>query len=51
MNVLYFRVSTLDQKTDRQRVNEADYKLVVKDKRLGALPFFNNQKVQRPSNN
>lgn len=40
MNVLYCRVSTLDQKTDRQRVNEADYKLVVEDKCSGAIPFF-----------
>ena len=40
MNVLYCRVSTLDQKTDRQRVNEIDYKLVVEDKCSGALPFF-----------
>jgi len=40
MNVLYCRVSTLDQKTDRQRVNESDYKLVVEDKCSGAIPFF-----------
>jgi DNA invertase Pin-like site-specific DNA recombinase len=40
MNILYCRVSTLDQKTDRQRVNEVDYKLVVEDKCSGALPFF-----------
>lgn len=40
MNVLYCRVSTLDQKTDRQRVNDADYKLIVEDKCSGAIPFF-----------
>lgn len=40
MNVLYCRVSTLDQKTDRQRVNDAGYKLVVEDKCSGAIPFF-----------
>jgi DNA invertase Pin-like site-specific DNA recombinase len=40
MNVLYCRVSTLDQKTDRQRVTESDYKLVVEDKCSGAIPFF-----------
>jgi DNA invertase Pin-like site-specific DNA recombinase len=40
MKVLYCRVSTLDQKTDRQRVNEKDYKLVVEDKCSGAVPFF-----------
>lgn len=40
MKVLYCRVSTLDQKTDRQRVNEKDFKLVVEDKCSGAIPFF-----------
>ena len=40
MKVLYCRVSTLDQKTDRQRVSEQDYKLVIEDKCSGAIPFF-----------
>jgi DNA invertase Pin-like site-specific DNA recombinase len=40
MKVLYCRVSSLDQKTDRQKVNEKDYKLVVEDKCSGAIPFF-----------
>lgn len=40
MKVLYCRVSTLDQKTDRQRVNEKDFNLVVEDKCSGAIPFF-----------
>ena len=40
MKVLYTRISTLDQKTDRQRVNENDYKIVVEDKCSGAIPFF-----------
>ena len=40
MNILYTRVSTLDQKTDRQRVNEKDFKLVIEDKCSGAIPFF-----------
>lgn len=40
MNVLYCRVSTLDQKTDRQRVDEKNYKVVVEDKCSGAIPFF-----------
>jgi len=40
MNVLYCRVSNLDQKTDRQRVIESDYKLIVEDKCSGAIPFF-----------
>lgn len=41
MNILYTRVSTIDQKTDRQRVNEKDFKLVIEDKCSGAIPFFN----------
>lgn len=40
MKVLYCRVSTLDQKTDRQRVSEADFDLVIEDKCSGAIPFF-----------
>jgi len=40
MKVLYCRVSTLDQKTDRQKVNETDFKLVIEDKCSGAIPFF-----------
>lgn len=43
MKVLYCRVSTLDQKTDRQRVNEKDYKYVVEDKCSGSTPFFERQ--------
>ena len=39
MKVLYTRVSTLDQKTDRQKVNEKDYQIVVEDKCSGAIPF------------
>ena len=40
MKVLYCRVSTLDQKTDRQKVNEKDFQLLVEDKCSGAIPFF-----------
>ena len=40
MKILYCRVSTLDQKTDRQKVNEKNFKLVVEDKCSGAVPFF-----------
>jgi DNA invertase Pin-like site-specific DNA recombinase len=40
MKVLYTRVSTIDQKTDRQKVNEQDYQLVIEDKCSGAIPFF-----------
>jgi len=40
MNILYCRVSTLDQKTDRQKVNEKDFNYTVEDKCSGAIPFF-----------
>lgn len=40
MKILYARVSTIDQRTDRQRVSEKDYNLVVEDKCSGAIPFF-----------
>ena len=40
MNILYTRVSTLDQKTDRQRVNEKDFDSVIEDKCSGAISFF-----------
>ena len=43
ISILYTRVSTLDQKTDRQRINEKEYDFVVEDKCSGAIPFF-----QRP---
>lgn len=43
MKVLYCRVSTIDQKTDRQRVNEKDFKYVVEDKCSGSTPFFERQ--------
>lgn len=43
MNILYCRVSTLDQKTDRQKVNEKEYALVIEDKCSGAVPFFERQ--------
>jgi DNA invertase Pin-like site-specific DNA recombinase len=40
MKILYARISSVDQRTDRQRVTESDYKLVVEDKCSGAIPFF-----------
>ena len=38
--ILYVRTSTIEQKTDRQRVNESEYDYVVEDKCSGAIPFF-----------
>jgi DNA invertase Pin-like site-specific DNA recombinase len=43
MNILYTRVSSIDQKTDRQRVNEKDFKIVVEDKCSGSIPFFERE--------
>lgn len=40
MKVLYTRVSSIEQKTDRQRVNENDYDLVIEDKCSGGIPLF-----------
>ncbi len=43
MNILYCRVSTIEQKTDRQKVSENDYNLVIEDKCSGAVPFFERE--------
>jgi DNA invertase Pin-like site-specific DNA recombinase len=41
--VLYVRVSTVDQKTDRQRVNESAFDLVIEDKVSGSVAFFERE--------
>jgi DNA invertase Pin-like site-specific DNA recombinase len=43
MKVLYVRISSLDQKTDRQRVQENEFNLVIEDKISGSVPFFERQ--------
>lgn len=43
MKVLYVRTSTIEQKTDRQRVNEKDFELVVEDKCSGAINLFERE--------
>ncbi len=43
MKVCYVRVSSLEQNTDRQRVNDKDFKLVVQDKCSGTIPFFERE--------
>lgn len=43
MKVLYLRVSSSDQKTDRQRVTEKEYDIIVEDKCSGSIPFFDRQ--------
>ena len=40
MKVLYVRVSSLDQKTDRQRLKEDEFDLVIEDKCSGSIAFF-----------
>lgn len=40
MNILYKRISTLEQKNDRQVQNAKDYNFVIEDKCSGATPFF-----------
>ena len=47
MNILYVRISSLDQKTDRQKVNEKDFNLVVEDRVSGSVPFFERQGGKR----
>ena len=43
MRVLYTRVSTIEQKSDRQRINETDYDLVLEDKCSGSVPLFERE--------
>lgn len=43
MNLLYTRISTIDQKNDRQIQNAKDFNLVIEDKCSGALPFFERE--------
>ena len=43
MKILYVRCSSLDQKTDRQRVNEKDYNLIIEDKCSGSIPLFERE--------
>ena len=40
ISILYVRTSTVDQKTDRQRVNESSYDRVIEDKCSGSIPMF-----------
>ena len=40
ISILYVRISTIDQRTDRQRVNENEYDKVIEDKCSGSIPMF-----------
>jgi len=39
MKALYVRISSVDQKTDRQRVDDKNYDFVFEDKCSGSIPF------------
>ena len=43
ISVLYVRISSLDGKTDRQRVNEEDFDKVIEDKCSGSIPIFERE--------
>jgi DNA invertase Pin-like site-specific DNA recombinase len=44
VKVLYVRVSSSDgQKTDRQRITQDNFDLVIEDKCSGSIPFFERQ--------
>jgi DNA invertase Pin-like site-specific DNA recombinase len=43
MNILYTRISTIEQNNVRQVQNAKDFNLVIEDKCSGALPFFERQ--------
>ena len=50
MNILYTRVSTIEQKNDRQVLNPKNFDLIVEDKCSGSTPFFEREggkKIQK----
>ena len=47
MKVLYVRVSSIDQNTDRQKINEKDFDFVVEDKCSGAVPFLEREGAKK----
>ena len=47
LNILYVRISTLDQNTDRQLNKSKEYDLVIEDKCSGAIPFFEREGGKR----
>jgi DNA invertase Pin-like site-specific DNA recombinase len=50
MNLLYTRVSTIEQKNDRQVLNPKNFDLVVEDRCSGSTPFFEREggkKIQK----
>jgi DNA invertase Pin-like site-specific DNA recombinase len=43
ISILHVRVSTIDQKSDRQKVNEKDFDKVIEDKCSGSIPIFERE--------
>jgi DNA invertase Pin-like site-specific DNA recombinase len=40
MKILYTRISSLDQSSDRQKVNSNDYDMLIEDTCSGSIPFL-----------
>jgi DNA invertase Pin-like site-specific DNA recombinase len=40
ISILYVRISSADQRSDRQKVSESDYDKVIEDKCSGSIPLF-----------
>lgn len=40
MKVLYVRVSSVSQNTERQKINKKDFDYTIEDKLSGSIPFF-----------
>ena len=52
MNILYTRISTAEQKSDRQTKNAENYNMLIEDVCSGATPFFEREggkKIERLS--
>jgi DNA invertase Pin-like site-specific DNA recombinase len=47
MKVLYIRISTFEQKSDRQTQNAKEYDFLIEDKCSGATPFFEREGGKR----
>ena len=47
LKILYVRISSLDQNTDRQLNKSKEYDLVIEDKCSGAIPFFGREGGKR----
>ncbi|RYY48714.1 MAG: recombinase family protein [Chitinophagaceae bacterium] len=50
MRILYARCSTVQQKTDRQRVHQSSYDLLIEDWCSGTIPFFEREGGRRVRN-